>query len=94
MWRGGCGRAECGVQGWATWLAHTRTRTHTHTCTRAHMQTRTRTPPQELDAGTACLPRGSEVVFVNDHNRSATMGQVLLGLNLQNVKVRPALRAG
>ncbi|KIZ07098.1 hypothetical protein MNEG_0853 [Monoraphidium neglectum] len=42
---------------------------------------------QELDSGTACLPQGSEVVFVNDHIRSATLGQAVLGMNLQNVKV-------
>jgi hypothetical protein len=31
------------------------------------------------------------VVFVNDHIRSATLGQAVLGMNLQNVKVRPLL---
>jgi hypothetical protein len=31
--------------------------------------------------------QGSEVVFVNDHVRSATLGQVVLGQALKNVKV-------
>jgi hypothetical protein len=41
----------------------------------------------ELDAGAAALPPGSEAVFVNDHARSATLGQVVLSVGLRRIKV-------
>jgi hypothetical protein len=41
----------------------------------------------ELDSGASCLPPGSEIVFVNVHPPEDTLGALLLGKTLTNVKV-------
>jgi hypothetical protein len=42
----------------------------------------------ELDSGASCLPPGSEIVFVNVHPPEDTLGALLRGKTLTNVKVR------
>ncbi|WIA22302.1 hypothetical protein OEZ85_004619 [Tetradesmus obliquus] len=41
----------------------------------------------ELDSGASCLPPGSEIVFVNCHPPEDTLGALLRGKTLTNVKV-------
>jgi hypothetical protein len=41
----------------------------------------------ELDSGASCLPPGSEIVFVNAHPPEDTLGSLLRGKTLTNVKV-------
>jgi hypothetical protein len=41
----------------------------------------------ELDSGASCLPPGSEIVFVNVHPPEDTLGTLLRGKTLTNIKV-------
>lgn len=42
---------------------------------------------QAFDTGSSCLPPGSEIVFVNNHPPDTTLGALLRGKTLSNVKV-------
>lgn len=46
----------------------------------------------ELDSGASCLPPGSEIVFVNCHPPEDTLGALLRGKTLTNVKVMQEMR--
>jgi hypothetical protein len=48
----------------------------------------------ELDSGASCLPPGSEIVFVNVHPPEDTLGALLRGKTLTNVKVGELLMCG
>eukprot|EP00878_Enallax_costatus_P037607 GHUV01042494.1.p1 GENE.GHUV01042494.1~~GHUV01042494.1.p1 ORF type:complete len:301 (+),score=77.35 GHUV01042494.1:33-935(+) len=40
-----------------------------------------------FDSGSSCLPAGSEIVFINSHPPDTTLGALLRGKTLSNVKV-------